>query len=426
MPASSAAKSLSNPIFLGRQPILDRRQELVAFELLFRNSTRNAAEVVDETLATATVVANAFSELGLGNALGCLRAFINVDTAFLLDDAIELLPPAQVTLEILERVVATPEVVARANALRERGFELAIDDLASDDDPRLPLVGIANVVKIDLVEVASGNLAPLVGRLRQHGPAKLKLLAEKIDAAEQLVECQRLGFDLYQGYYFARPAIITGRRLDNAKIVLLKLLAQIQEDVDTSLLESSFKQAPGLAINLLRLVNSVATGLPVRIASLRHAITVLGRRQLQRWLQLLLYTDPTGKADFGDPLLQLAATRGRLMELLSAHQAKGDDRLADQSFMVGVLSLTPALFNLPMAQVLGQVALAAPICDALLARKGRLGQLLNLVEAMEQDDPHALIEPLRDFPTLRPEVLSAALTAAIGWSRQIGEDRADD
>lgn len=425
MTAPLPGKPLSNPIFLGRQPILDRRQGLVAFELLFRNSHRNSAQVVDDTLATATVVANAFSELGLGNALGCLRAYINVDANFLLDDALELLPPEQVTLEVLETVVATPEVVARATALRERGFEIAIDDLAAADDPRLPLLATTNVVKIDLAAVPAVHLPALVTHLR-HTDANLRLLAEKIDSAAQLAHCQQIGFDLYQGFYFARPAIITGRRLDNAKIVLLKLLAQIQDDVETTVLEQSFKQAPGLSINLLRLVNSVATGLPVRISSLRHAITVLGRRQLQRWLQLLLYTDPSGKANLDDPLLQLAATRGRIMELIAAHQAKGDERLSDQAFMVGVLSLTPALFNIPMAQVLGQVALAAPICDALLSGKGRLGQFLSVVEAMEQDDPTALGDPLRELPTLRPEILSAALAVAIGWSRQIGESRGDD
>lgn len=425
MTASYSGKSLSSPIFLGRQPILDRRQDLVAYELLFRNSPRNAAQVVDHTLATATVVANAFSELGLGNALGCLRAYINVDASFLLDDALELLPPDQITLEILETVIATPAVVERARALRAMGFEIAIDDLAAADDSRMPLLETTDVVKIDLAAVPEAELPGLVRRLRETDGTQ-QLLAEKIDSAAQLTCCQQLGFELYQGFYFARPAVITGRRLDSAKIVLLKLLAQVQEDVDTAVLESSFKQAPGLTINLLRLVNSVATGLQVRISSLRHAITVLGRRQLQRWLQLLLYTDPSGKANFGDPLLQLAATRGRLMELIAAHQAKGDDRLSEQAFMVGVLSLTPVLFNVSMAQVLSQVALATPISDALLNRKGRLGQYLAVVEAMERDDPEELAAPLRELPTLRPEVLSAALAIAIGWSRQIGEDRRED
>lgn len=424
MSASPNANALSSPIFLGRQPILDRQQGLVAFELLFRNSSRNAAQVVDDTQATATVVANAFSELGLGNALGCLRAFVNVDAAFLLDDAIELLPPGQVTLEILEHVVATPDIVARVRALNDLGFEFAIDDLAVADDPRLPLLDAVDVIKIDLAQVPAPQVPGLVDHLRRID-GRLQLLAEKIDSPAQLAQCQQLGFDLYQGYHFARPAIITGRRLDNARIVLLKLLSQIQQDVDTAILERSFKQAPGLAINLLRLVNSVATGLPVRIASLRHAITVLGRRQLQRWLQLLLYTDPSGRTNLADPLLQLAATRGRLMELISAHQARDDERLSDQAFMVGVLSLTPVLFNVPMAQILNQVALAAPICDALLSRKGRLGQFLAVVEAMEQDDPAALADPLRELPTLRPEVLSAALAIAIGWSRQIGDSRDD-
>lgn len=419
-------KLQETPVYLGRQPILNQQQQLVAYELLFRNSPRNAAGVGDGTLATATVVANAFSELGLGNAMGCLHAFVNVDTALLVDDAIELLPSGQVVLEILEQVPPTAEIVARLEELRLEGFQLALDDFSGASDPRLPLLPLVDIVKIDLVLVDAGALASVVSGLRQRGSPGLRLLAEKIDSPEQLRHCQELGFDLYQGYYFAKPAIITGRRLDNSKLVLLKLMALVLEDADTALLETSFKQAPGLSINLLRLVNSVASGLRVRISSLRHAITILGRRQLQRWLQLLLYTDPSGQATLDNPLLQLAATRGRLMELLAQYVARNDERLAEHGFMAGVMSLTPALFGMPLPQVLAQVNLATPICDALVNHKGRLGQLLAVVEAMEQEDIKALTAPLRELPMLHPENLSAALAEAMAWSAAIGREPADD
>jgi c-di-GMP-related signal transduction protein len=411
------------PVYLGRQPILDHQQQLVAYELLFRNSPRNLAEVTDGTLATATVVANAFGELGIGNALGCLQAYINVDAALLVDDALELLPPAQVVLEVLEEVPASASVMARLEELRRAGFQLALDDFSGAADPRLPMLPLADIVKIDLPLVGEAALPSLVASLRQRGRPTLLLLAEKIDSREQLLHCQALGFDLYQGYHFAKPAIITGRRLDNSKVVLLKLMAQILEDADTAVLEAGFKQAPGLSINLLRLVNSVASGLRVRISSLRHAITVLGRRQLQRWLQLLLYTDPSGQATLDNPLLQLAATRGRLMELLAAHVARHDERLAEHAFMVGVMSLTPALFGMPLGQVLAQVSLAAPICEALVNYKGRLGQLLAVVEAMEQEDPRALRAPLHELPMVHPEHLSAALASAMAWSAAIGREQ---
>lgn len=408
------------PLYLGRQPILDARQRLVGFELLFRSGNVDAAHFTDGTYATASVVACAFAELGIGDALGYRRGFINVDTRFLLDDAVELLPPRQVALEILEQVPPTPEVVARCRALQSAGFMLALDDLSGLDDPRLPLLPLVEVVKLDLSAVPAAGLESLVAALR--GACAAKLLAEKVDAAAQLAQCRALGFDYYQGYFFARPDVLQGRRLDNSRLALLKLLAQVIDDADTAVLEAGFKQAPGLTINLLRLVNSVATGLTVRIASLRHAITVLGRHQLQRWLQLLLYTDPGGKESLADnPLLQLAATRGRLMELLAAEIAARDDKLADHAFMCGVMSLTPALFGRPIAEVLAQVSLATPICDALLARRGRLGDLLTLTEAMEADDAAALHAALLAVPTLRTEALSAALAAALRWANAIGE-----
>jgi EAL and modified HD-GYP domain-containing signal transduction protein len=407
-------------IYLGRQPIVDRNQELVGFELLFRDGPLNAAKVTDDTHATSTVVSHAFSELGLGNALGCMDCFLNVDTEFLLDDAIELLPTATTVLEILESVVATPDIVARCEALRAMGFRIAIDDIVRLDDPRAPLFSLTAIFKIDLMLVGDAALPPLVAGLRKATTAML--LAEKVDEPARFASCKALGFDLFQGYYFARPTVLSGRKLDSSKVVLMKLLTQIIEDVDTPVLENSFKQAPGLSVNLLRLVNSVASGLKVRISSLRHAITVLGRRQLQRWLQLLLYTDPSGATKLTNPLLQLAATRGRLMELLARSVAHNDAGFADHAFVCGVMSLTPALLDMPLQQILAQVNLAAPISEALLAGKGRLGQMLGVVEAMESEDTAALADRLRELPMLHAEQLTAALADALRWANHIGEE----
>lgn len=416
---------LSKPIYLGRQPILDANLKLAGFELLFRSSEVNAAQFAAGTHATASVVANAFTELGIADALGFRRGFINVDSGFLLDDAVELLPPGQVVLELLEDVAVTAEIVARCESLRAAGFVFALDDLAMLDDPRMPMLPLASIVKLDLPQLGNESVARLVRELRQRCDAKL--LAEKIDTGEQLDFCKGLGFDLYQGYFFARPAVLQGKRIDNSRIALMKLLTQILDDADTAVLEDGFKQAPGLTVNLLRLVNSVATGLRVRITSLRHAITILGRRQLQRWLQLLLYTDPTGNEKLAEnPLLQLAATRGRLMELLAAEVAPNDSKLAELAFMCGVMSLTPALFQRPLEEVLAQVSLATPICDALTARKGRLGELLALVESTETEESDAVTERMRAFPMLRTENLSSALSAALTWANAIGEDKPDD
>ena len=416
---------MSEPIYLGRQPILDAQLHLAGYELLFRSGTTNAAQFADGTQATVSVVAHAFTELGIGDALGFRRGFINVDSVFLLDDAIELLPPDQVVLEIIENVSATPQIVERCEALRAAGFLFALDDLISLADPRLPLLPLVHIVKLDLPQLGEAAVTELVHALRARCSAKL--LAEKVDNAEQLEFCKSLGFDYYQGYFFAKPSILQGRRIDNSRLSLLKILAQLLEDADTSMLEKGFKESPGLTVNLLRLVNSVATGLRVKITSLRHAITILGRRQLQRWLQLLLYTDPSGKDSLAEnPLLQLAATRGRLMELLAAEVAPRDERLADYAFMCGVMSLTPALFERSLEEVLAQVNLAAPICDALLEGKGRLGELLALVESTETEDAEIVTARLRVFPMLQTAAFTVALAAALAWANQIGKDSGND
>ena len=413
----------SHAIYLGRQPIVDRNQQLVAFELLFRDGPRNAARIRDDGLATATVVTHAFSEMGLADALGKLNAYVNVDAKFLFDESIEILPPEQTVLEILETVVVTPEIVERCRDLRSLGFRIAIDDIVGEDDPRQALYDLADVLKVDVLALPPEALPRTVDKLRA---TRARLLAEKVDQPALFQTCLGLGFDLFQGYHFARPSVITGRKLDNSKVVLLRLMTQVMEDADTHKLEETFKQAPGLTINLLRLVNSVAGGLSIRISSLRHAITVLGRRQLQRWLQLLLYTDPTGVARLDNPLLQLAATRGRLMELLADGVARGDSQFADHAFVCGVMSLTPALLDQSLDQILKQVNLAAVIADALRDRKGRLGQLLALVEAMELESTADVSERLLALPMLHADTLSAALAAALRWANHIGEEAPED
>lgn len=406
-------------IYLARQPVLDRAQHLVGFEFLFRHGPTAAAVIDSHVTATATVVAHAFSELSLAHALGNLSAFINVDEDLLLDDAIELLPPQQVVLEILESVQPTPEIIERCRQLRALGFRLALDDVACLGDGRTVFCEHVSIAKLDLKATPAEMLPDLVARFRASGSL---LLAEKVEDREDFSRCVDLGFDLFQGYYFARPAIISGRRINHAKLALLKLLTLLNEDADTPTIEESFKQAPGLSLNLLRLVNSVGSGLSVRVSSLRHAITILGRRQLQRWLQILLYTDSEGGGRIDNPLLQLAATRGRVMENLAHSVFPGEPAVADQAFMCGVLSLTPALFGQPMEQILQQILLAQHITDALEKRKGRLGQLLQVVEAMERDEDALDLDTCIDLPMLGSRALNKALAEAMAWANSIGKE----
>jgi EAL and modified HD-GYP domain-containing signal transduction protein len=234
--------------------------------------------------------------------------------------------------------------------------------------------------------------------------------------------CHDLGCDYFQGYYFARPVIIQGRKLDHSQLALLNLINLIVADAETPQIEEVFKREPGLTLNLLRLTNSVACGLSVRVTSLRHAITLLGRRQLQRWLQLLLFT--AGAANGLSPLLQLAATRGRLMELLAARISAEDRGLADHAFMTGILSLTPALLGQPIEHILESLTLHREVQEALCRYSGRLGDLLALAELLE-DNPHADSAPVENLlqrMPLRPAEINLQVVKAMAWANGIARE----
>ncbi|MBS1140171.1 MAG: hypothetical protein H6R13_1624 [Proteobacteria bacterium] len=413
------SETAADQLFLGRQPILDREQRLVAYELLFRNGSRNFADVTDGVQATATVIANAFTELGVEAALGNHRGFINVDEQFLFSDMLELLPRHAVVLEILETVPPTEAVIERCKALKTAGFTLALDDVIQLEPAFAELLSLVEIVKVDIQPLSRVQLMQLTMKLKPMGK---QLLAEKVDSREQMEQCLKLGFTLFQGYYFAKPTIIAGKKLDHSQLSLMKLMGLLLGDAATAELETALKPEPGLTINLLRMTNSVGAGCTEKITSLGHAITVLGRRQLQRWLQLLVFA--TGNHNpSSNPLLLMAATRGRLMELLAGELQPGDIALSDQAFMAGIMSLMPALVSLPIAEIVAPLGLTSNVRDALCAGTGTLGALLQIAESSENGDLARLTKALAELPGLSPKAINRAQTQALQWANDIGQEK---
>lgn len=406
-------------VFIGRQPILDRANQLFAYELLFRSGRqRNEARVQDDLSATASVISHAFAELGIEQALGPYKGFINCDETLLLSDIVEILPPQKIVLEILETVEVTPEIVERCGELKESGFTLALDDFVNYEEKWTPLLELVEIVKVDLMPLDRAALDATTRSL-QRWP--LKLLAEKVDSREQADHCRNLGYELFQGYYFARPAIIAGKKLGHSELSLMRLLGLVLEDAEVQALEAVFKHEPGLSMNLMRLTNSVATGVRAKVTSLRHAITILGRRQLQRWLQILLYTDRTG-GNVAGPLLQLAATRGRLMELIAGKLHPGHREIEDRAFMTGIMSLMPALMGVPIEEILGSINVGADVREALEHGKGELGTLLVLSEALENGNGQLCHDLAAELPGADHMLINACLTQALAWASSIGQE----
>lgn len=413
----------SEEIFIGRQPILDRQHQLFAYELLFRSGgQKNEANVQDDLGATASVINHAFAELGVEQALGPYKGFINCDASLLLSDMLEILPTDKIVLEVLETVEITPEIVERCTELKARGFTLALDDFVNYEDKWKPLLDLIEIVKVDLMPLNREQLAEVTGQLKRW---PLSLLAEKVDSREQAEHCHALGYHLFQGYYFAKPAIIAGRKLGHSQLALVRLLGLVMEDAETTMLEGVFKHEPGLAMNLMRLTNSVATGVRAKVTSLRHAITVLGRRQLQRWLQLLLYTNPSGKDNnVASPLLQLAATRGRFLELLAGKLKPGAREFEDHAFMTGIMSLMPTLMGAPLEEILKGIQLSGDVQEALEDKSGQLGIMLQLSESLEASDGEACHILTEQLPGADHLMVNACLTQALSWASNIGRENA--
>ncbi|MBI5918490.1 MAG: EAL domain-containing protein [Nitrosomonadales bacterium] len=402
--------------FLARQPIVDQHEKLFAFELLFRSGRVNSAGVVNEMLATAEVLVGAFGEMGLAEVLGSHKGFINVDSEFLHSDMVELLPKEQVVLELLESIHVDAAVVARCRELKKKGYSLALDDVVELREELKPLLGIVDLVKLDLMQIEPARLSGLVAALKEYPP---KLLAEKVERREEVSLCQELGFEYFQGYYFAHPELLSGKRVSPSKMALLRILTLMLEDAANEEIEEAFKGYPHLSYSLMRMVNSAAAGLINKINSLRHGLVMLGRRPLRRWVQLLLYTSEGGGEQTISPLMQLAATRGKLMELVAQQQRPRDRDYADRAFMAGILSLLDVVLDTPLPEVIPGLHLHEAVEAALLAREGELGALLTLCENLEAPDLVTLNAWLARHPGLTLASITRAELDALAWANSI-------
>jgi len=403
---------LADNFFLARQPILNRCQRLVGYELLFRDArTAESAEFRNDAAATATVIAHA-SELGMGQVVGDQLAFVNVDEVGLMSDFIRFLPHDKVILEILETVEATPEILERIRELKRAGFRFALDDVIGETEDVQKLQPLCDVIKVDIKQMKPGTLPALARVLKN---PKQKLLAEKVETVEEFRQCMDLGFEYFQGYYFARPVILSGKKISPSQRSVLHLLDLLDADASSHEIESMVKHDALITLNLLRLVNTPAVGTRYRINSVGHALMVLGRRQLRRWLQILLYVKSGGAQEFTSPLLQLATTRGKTIELLVEHIKPGQRISADIGFTVGVMSLMDTLFSIHMQELLESVNVLDEVRTALLERAGDYGVLLSLIENIERGRDTAALGLMLQQIAVRPAELYAIQLAAIEW-----------
>ncbi len=405
---------MSSNAYIARQPIVDAKHQLFAYELLFRHSAHAQSARIDTDVdAGITVVANTLVNMGTEWLLKGKLAFVNMEVSMLMSSFSTLLPPEKVVIEILETVLVTPEVLERLGELKAAGYRFALDDYHYLPESE-PLVQLASYVKLDVLEHAPAELTNMVMALRKY---PVELIAEKVETPEQFRHCQALGFDFFQGYYFAHPENLAAKIINPVYATVVQLLDQVRQGADARDLEALFKKDVALTFKLLRYINSAGFGLSCEVQSIRHAVSILGMQPLYRWLTLLLVT--AGGAPTMPTLARTAITRGRLCELIGkVCLSKGDQ---DNLFIVGVFSLLPAFLEMSMEQVLERIVIPEKLMDALANRTGIYGPFLALAEAVESGDAGQL-ENLASSLMVTPDQVSQAHLQALAWVEQLGLD----
>ena len=398
--------------FIGRQPILNRQQNIIGYELLFRlDADAIKAEFSSDLQAGTNVLVNTLSNMGTDWLVGSKLAFLNVEGPMLESNFLELLHPQRVVLEILETVDPSAEVIQRLKDLRGQGFGLALDDFVMSPQTQ-PFLDIVNYVKVDIQQSGLAGSVELAKQLARYPVLKV---AEKVETKEEFKTCWQAGFDCFQGYYFAHPETLSAKVINPAYANILSLLNMIRNNAEIKDIENALKRDVALSFKLLRYINSAGFGLSCEIHSFRHAVTILGYQKLYRWLTLLLVT--AGNENASPALMKTAVTRGRFVELIGQHFVEGHDR--DNLFIVGVFSLLDVMLEMPMEQILDNLLLPDNVRDALIAKEGLYGPFLQLAEACEDPDL-ADVGPLCDSLGITAETLNKAHIAALAWVEELG------
>lgn len=401
--------------YLARQPILDVKNEIIGYELLFRGSDSTYAAFTDHTQASASVIFDTLTTFGYEKLLGSYKGFINVNNDILMSDSLELLHPSYFVLELLEIMDINNAVIERCRELKYRGFSLALDDNLFSQ-AYSPLYELVDIVKVDVLSMDDSCISKMVESLKSW---PIQLLAEKVETEPQRQFCLELGFQLFQGYYFARPVNMLQNGIGSDRAILMLLLKQVISDSDIRQIEQTFKKSPELIYKLLRLVNSVTIAHREKISTLRQAITTIGLQHLKRWVLMALFANKQDE-NMQPPLMEMAIARGRLIELavLKKIELCQTSDYPDLAFISGLLSLLDVQLGVPVQELVEQLNLCTELQCALLERQGPLGQLIALCECLENDNTGGIADILENFGIKEADLLSIQLES-INWTNNL-------
>ncbi len=369
-------------VFLARQPILNKFNELFGYELLFRNSGENRYQSDEGDNATIEVIKNSFINIGIEKVTDNKKAFINFTENILKSDIFTVLSPKTVIIEILEDVKPTEEILKICKKLKSQGYIIALDDFVYSSQYE-KLIEIADIIKIDFQITKGYERRKVIDQVKYPG---IKFLAEKVETIEEFNEAVAYGYSYFQGYYFSKPTMILGKRISENKAIHLEILKVINSDSFTmDSIEKLIKNDLSLSFRLLKLINSANYGFNSPIKSISQALALIGEKEIKKWLYLVVFK--TLGEDKPEIIAINSLARARFAELIANKMGKEIDSF--NAYLIGLLSMIDVILEVPLNVILEELLLPLEVKDALIGvSNNRYSILLNLIIAYEKVDWH--------------------------------------
>ncbi len=369
-------------IYVARQPIFDRYQEVFAYELMYRSGANKFYSTLDGDRAISEVITNSFLLIGLENLTRGKKAFINFTKNLLENDTATLLPNDCLVVEILEDAEPDEKMLAACRKLKELGYLLTLGDFRYD--PRfLPLLHLVDIVKVDFLNASLYDRRSVINKVNKNGRERVKFLANRVETREEFTEAVELGYTYFQGYFFSKPHLVSGRDIPGFKLTYMQILQEInREEVNFDKLEDLIKRDVSLSYKLLKFINSLAFGFRSEIHSIKQALVLLGQKEIGKWLSLIALRNIGENKP--DELIVAALCRAKFCELV-ASRVDLKSRSSDL-FLMGMFSLIDAFLDRPLPDILADLPLAEDIKEALQGGNSRLGDVYALVLAYEKGD----------------------------------------
>lgn len=412
--STTTEPELPSDLFVARQPILNKQLEVYGYELLYRSGMQTSFDGTRSAVrATSEVITASFLNIGINRLVGAGRAFINFDRELLLSPVPEALPREKVVIEILETVQVDEAIVSKCRALKQSGYQIALDDF--DYHGQLErLIPLADIIKIDFRQTPAPAQRKLAEELVRRGK---RILAEKVETHEEFGSAFETGYTYFQGYFFATPTTVQSSRVNPAKLTYLKLLEETSHpELDFRHIEELLKHEPGLTWQLLRYLNSAAFSWNGQIRSIGHALALLGVEEFRRWAAIVILCGMGH--DRPRALIACSVIRARLCELIGAKVGLGERRA--ELFLMGLFSMLDAILNQPFPAILPDLHLPADIGEVLAGHEYLtiLDQVYSIPRAIERGEWAALIAASRDLHVTSTDLMSA-YSESVDWANRI-------